>query len=357
MGYAQGILLAVQDMEDLRRYEKESEFEREKFEKNLAARYRSDILPFALEALKKQKALTIKQADLKRVALEKGFSRRVSNALYDRGQLEEMVNLAQDKNVDPKFVTILNASLEKQLDERIKNNPEEAADKIVQGVQAGLSVDGPIDTPEKELEAITMAKLFAADVSPEDLLDMTAQLQVQSERTYKDDPLAIRTEAASEMQETELARLKRVAESALGPQMTEYFDVSTDTYGNNIYIYKPSAPQSVQKLFNVMNTTVKELNRSQDVGDVNASDINQFLIEQVGDVLAATPTEDKNKAIVYLADQLPKLVNLTTIAPPAFEVEPGGNGNENGKKLDATGVQMNISGAGTFGEKVDAATK
>lgn len=357
MGYAQGILLAVQDMEDLRRYEKESEFEREKFEKNLAARYRSDILPFALEALKKQKALTIKESDLKRSAIERGFSRRVSNALYDRGQLEEMVNLAQDKNVDPKFVSILNASLEKQLDERIKNNPAEAADKIVQGVQAGLSVDGDIDTPEKELEAITMAKLFAADVSPDDLLEMTAQLQVQSERTYKDDPLAIRREASTEMKETELARLKKVAESTLGPQMGEYFDVSTDSYGNNIYVYKPSAPQSVKTLFNVMNNTVKELNRSQDVGDVNASDINQFLIEQVGDVLAVTPTKDKNKAIVYLADQLPNLVNLTTIAPPAFEAEPGGNGNENGKPLDATGASMNISGAGTFGEKVDAATK
>jgi len=357
MGYAQGILLAVQDMEDLRRYEKESEFEREKFEKNLAARYRSDILPFALEALQKQKALTIKEADLKRSAIERGFSRRVSNALYDKGQLEEMVALAQDKNVDPKFVTILNSSLEKQLDKRIKDNPAEAADKIVQGVQAGLSVDGNIDTPEKELESITMAKLFAADVSPEDLLDMTAQLQVQAQRTYEDDPLAIRTEAASEMQETELARLKRVAESALGPQMTEYFDVSTDTYGNNIYVYKPSAPAEVQGLFNVMNTTVKELNRSQDVGEVNASDINQFLIEQVADVLAVTPTKDKNKAIIYLKDQLPNLVNLTTIVPPAFEAEPSGNGNENVKPLDATTVQENISGADNFKNKVDAVTK
>tara|TARA_B100001093_G_scaffold520066_1_gene612435 strand:+ start:2028 stop:3095 length:1068 start_codon:yes stop_codon:yes gene_type:complete len=355
MGYAQGILLAVQDMEDLRRYEKESEFEREKFEKNLTARYRSDILPFALEALKKQKALTIKEADLKRVALEKGFTRRVSNALYDRGQLEEMVALAQDKNVDPKFVTILNSSLEKQLDKRIKDNPTEAADKMVQGVQAGLSVDGNIDTPEKELESITMAKLFAADVSPEDLLDMTAQLQVQAQRTYEDDPLDIRTEAAAELTSTEANRLKKVAMDTLGPQMGEYFDVSSDAYGNNIYVYKPSAPAQVKLLFNNIATTVKELNRSQDVGDVNAQDINNFVITQVSDLLRMSPPEQRNNTIAYLSEQLPNLVSLDPIAPPAFEKVVKKEGS--GEPLDATGVQMNISGAGTFGEKVNAATE
>tara|TARA_B100001939_G_scaffold285472_1_gene255307 strand:+ start:1784 stop:2851 length:1068 start_codon:yes stop_codon:yes gene_type:complete len=355
MGYAQGILLAVQDMEDLRRYEKESEFEREKFEKNLTARYRSDILPFALEALKKQKALTIKEADLKRDAIERGFSRRVTNALYDRGQLEETVALAQDKNVDPKFVTILNSSLEKQLDKRIKDNPEEATDKMVQGVQAGLSVDGSIDTPEKELEAITMAKLFAADVSPDDLLEMTAQLQLQSERTYKDDPLAIRREAATELTSTEANRLKKVAMDTLGPQMGDYFEVSSDAYGNNIYVYKPSAPAEVKLLFNNIANTVKELNRSQDVGDVNAQDINNFVITQVSDLLKMSPPEQRTDTIAYLAEQLPNLVSLDPIAPPAFEVKPGGDGDK--KPLTATGASMNISGASTFDEKVNAATQ
>jgi len=332
MGYAQGILLAVQDMEDLRRYEKESEFEREKFEKNLTARYRSDILPFALEALKKQQALTIKEADLKRSAIAKGFTRRTANALYDRGQLQEMVDLANDANTDKRFVTILNKSLEKQLDERLKNNPEEADDKLVDGVKAGLSVSSKIDTPETELEALTFAKLTAGDVSPEDLVRYTAELQAQGTRTYIDDPLRIRTAAAEEISSTEADRLERSMKNALGPLLEDHMMVVRDSYGT-YYDYNQSAPTEVRQLFTNLKNSVRQINRSQDISveGLNAQDISNFLVQSITDTLKlAKNSEQKDAALIQLNQFLGNPANLTGLTAPTVTFEPvkTGDGNE-----------------------------
>lgn len=332
MGYAQGILLAVQDMEDLRRYEKESEFEREKFEKNLAARYRSDILPFALEALKKQQALTIKEADLKRSAIAKGFTRRTANALYDRGQLQEMVALANDANTDKRFVTILNKSLEKQLDERLKNNPEEANDKLVDGVKAGLSVNSKIDTPETELEALTFAKLTAGDVSPEDLVKYTAELQAQGTRTYLDDPLRIRTAAAEEISSTEADRLERSMKNALGPLLEDHMMVVRDSYGT-YYDYNQTAPTEVRQLFTNLKNSVRQINRSQDISveGLNAQDISNFLVQSITDTLKlAKNSEQKDAALIQLNQFLGNPGNLTGLTAPTVTFEPvkTGGGNE-----------------------------
>ena len=48
-------------------------------------------------------------------------------------------------------------------------------------------------------------------------------------------------------------------------------------------------------------------------------------------------------------------MSLDPIAPPAFEIDP--KNPPDLKPLTATGASMNISGASTFDEKVDALTK
>jgi hypothetical protein len=362
MSYAEGILLALTDWEDRQERQKIREeekaereaaraFDMKKFEMQLANSNRNAVLPLVMEQLRAQRKLAEDETEIKRKGLNAGFSNPVVNALWDSGQLDNIVKTIESKGakIDEKFVSNLDAHIKKVIKDR---NP----DKIAAAAGAALTSSDEIQTEAEQKNALLEVDLVNGTM---DELMEAAMSDVS--RDYTVDPFDIRIAASERLEQTDKNRIEKIYAAALKPYMGEAIIAKPTGYGDMAYSYQGAVGEEVRALVTKMVDATVNLNRQQEFEsgeEYTLEDITSQMTISLQNLLKGA--ENKRDAIKFLDSQFesvqftsPSIDFDYTPAPVITKEEPIAAGNEPGMTGGADAAALAVGGAGLGGDDDD----